>query len=156
MVMEVQLNVKSCNELLLGDNWQIICSNEQPGTVLTGKSVFDLKHVDTKRFLSTESRYVFDNRNCGHNCPILGQYEVACDRSASHVTKWRVSSVIISRQRCLCILFQGIFYMIKKAEEEHCYGVDCPIADDEFDEDELNTHKDEDEELQFLCYGYTL
>ena len=78
----------------LGDNWVILCNNQEEGSILMGSSIFDLKHVLTGRYLYTDIRHMFNQHNCGYNCPTFGQIEVSADRYASSSTKWKVSSVI--------------------------------------------------------------
>ncbi len=70
-----------------------MCEDDEPGTILMGKTIFDFKHVITNRYLYTDKRYEFNNQNCGRDCPILGQLEVAADRYPTASTKWKVNSV---------------------------------------------------------------
>lgn len=95
MVMEVTsaINSQYFNKLKSGDDWIIACSDQQPGSNLVGKTIFDLKHIVTGRFLYTEAHFAFNERNCGHNCPIMGQLEVSCDRYSNQNTKWKINSV---------------------------------------------------------------
>lgn len=59
-------------------------------------SPVQLKHVDTNKYLSANSKFSFHHGNCGHSCPILGQLEVsAIDRAKDSSTKWYVSQGII-------------------------------------------------------------
>ena len=52
-----------------GDNWIVECQPKekywQRGTKVT------FKHADTSKYLSSGEAYKFDQRNCGHQCPIM-------------------------------------------------------------------------------------
>ena len=72
-----------------------MCQDEEPGATLKGKTIFDLKHVITGRYLFTDKRYEFTHGNCGQGCPILGQLEISCDRYSTPSTKWKINSVTI-------------------------------------------------------------
>ena len=78
-----------------GDNWRVICDGQSKGISLTGRIVFQIQHVDTKRYLFTEAGVDYNNRNCGNNCPIMGQVEISCDERFNANNKWRITSVII-------------------------------------------------------------
>jgi dolichyl-phosphate-mannose--protein O-mannosyl transferase len=62
-----------------GDNWEVVCDSGKK--LWMRQEHVQLKHVDTGKFLVTSSQYKFDQRNCGHGCPIMGQSEVACSSS---------------------------------------------------------------------------
>jgi len=73
-----------------GDNWEIVCESGKKHW-LKGDYV-QFKHVDTGKFLVTSKQHEFNQRNCGHGCPIMGQTEVACSsgRDTSKL-KWRAT-----------------------------------------------------------------
>ena len=73
-----------------------MCEKESEGTVMKNSFVFYLQHYDTKRYLFSDSRNEFNHRNCGQQCPIIGQLEVAADSSKSNNARWKVTSVRIS------------------------------------------------------------
>jgi dolichyl-phosphate-mannose--protein O-mannosyl transferase len=75
-----------------GDNWQIVCDGVGEGSPLKGYTKFYLQHGETKRYLYTDTRNSFNQRNCGHHCPIMGQLEISCENRQSNEAKWRITS----------------------------------------------------------------
>ncbi len=56
---------------------------------------FQLKHVDTGKFLYTSDSAKFNQQNCGGGCPIMGQTEVsAFGKKDSPKTMWQTSQGI--------------------------------------------------------------
>lgn len=70
-----------------GDNWKIKC--EEQGALFWGRGkVISLIHADTNKYLSTSSSFVFNQRNCGQQCPIMDQTEVSCASRNDGKSKW--------------------------------------------------------------------
>ena len=61
---------------------------------ITGKTIFQLQHDETKRYLYAEERLEYNHQNCGNSCPIIGQAEISCDVKSSANTRWKITSVI--------------------------------------------------------------
>jgi len=101
-----------------GDNWQIVCDDAREGAALKGYTKFYLQHSETKRYLYTDNRNSFNQRNCGHHCPIMGQLEISCEGRQSNEAKWRITS--------------GLFYLF---DED---------SDDQDDQPNRNKHFDDD------------
>lgn len=58
-----------------GDNWQVVCRDGEKYW-LRGEPV-QFRHADTGKFLySNGDNGKFGVKNCGQNCPIMGQNEV--------------------------------------------------------------------------------
>jgi hypothetical protein len=74
------------------DNWRIVCQDQSADSILTGRSIFAIEHAETRRFLFADPGLQFDHRNCGQNCPILGQIEISCDDRNTAFTKWKIVS----------------------------------------------------------------
>ena len=53
-----------------GDNWVVECESKADKYWQRVAKV-TLKHADTSKYLSTGEMYKFDQRNCGHQCPIM-------------------------------------------------------------------------------------
>jgi hypothetical protein len=72
----------------IGDNWEVVCT--KPGQVYWERGVdFQLKHVETGKFLFTAGASKFDKQNCGAQCPIMGQQEVsAAPKKTDPKTVW--------------------------------------------------------------------
>lgn len=51
---------------------------------------FYLKHKTTNRYLRTHRSQVFNQRTCGHHCPIEGQLEVSAGLEKNADTRWKV------------------------------------------------------------------
>eukprot|EP00286_Rhodomonas_abbreviata_P001387 CAMPEP_0181288322 /NCGR_PEP_ID=MMETSP1101-20121128/270_1 /TAXON_ID=46948 /ORGANISM="Rhodomonas abbreviata, Strain Caron Lab Isolate" /LENGTH=227 /DNA_ID=CAMNT_0023392435 /DNA_START=31 /DNA_END=714 /DNA_ORIENTATION=- len=69
-----------------GDNWQVVCES---GQGLWYRYVpVHFRHADTNRYLVTSGRHVFNQQNCGHQCPIMGQTEVSAGGSKTSAGKW--------------------------------------------------------------------
>jgi hypothetical protein len=47
-----------------------------------------LKHVDTGKFLTTASSAMFNQQNCGGQCPIMSQTEVSAGAKRDMRAKW--------------------------------------------------------------------
>ncbi len=62
-----------------------------------------LKHKDTGRFLHSEEKQRFTNRNCP-NCPIVGQQEIFCAQSPTPDNIWKAVA--------------GVFFH-PKADDDH-------------------------------------
>ena len=92
MVMEVSASPNK-KLMRIGDNWQIVCDGVREGSPLKGYTKFYLQHGETKRYLYTDTRNSFNQRNCGHHCPIMGQLEISCENRQSNEAKWRITSV---------------------------------------------------------------
>mmetsp|Transcript_12203 Transcript_12203/g.18433 ORF Transcript_12203/g.18433 Transcript_12203/m.18433 type:complete len:227 (+) Transcript_12203:36-716(+) len=76
-----------------GDNWEVIC---KPGSQwwIRGETV-QFKHVDTGKYLYSSESGKFSVRNCGQNCPIMGQLEVcAFSRQGDPKTRWKTGQGI--------------------------------------------------------------
>ena len=58
--------------------------------MVTGKTLFSLKHTDTNKYLSTDRKADYNNQNCPR-CPIVGHMEVAAANNKNTNT-WRVHS----------------------------------------------------------------
>ena len=86
-----------------GDNWEVIC---EPGEEYWRRGeLIQLKHIDTGKYLYTSDTAVFNQNNCGGNCPIMGQTEV----SATH---------LVNDKRNKWFTGQGIYFPGKGASEE--------------------------------------
>jgi len=77
------------------DNWRFVCENQEKGSTVTGTMLFALQHVDTRRFLYAEAGLDYNQRNCGQQCPIMGQIEISCDDRNGPFAKWKISSGLI-------------------------------------------------------------
>mmetsp|Transcript_21292 Transcript_21292/g.68700 ORF Transcript_21292/g.68700 Transcript_21292/m.68700 type:complete len:208 (-) Transcript_21292:76-699(-) len=66
-----------------GDDWELQCDT----AVWKRQRPVQLRHVETGRYLSTHSGRDFNDRNC-HNCPIVGQLEVAASPSRGSSEEW--------------------------------------------------------------------
>ena len=76
------------------DDWKLICANAKQGTKLKAMLEFQLLHNETKKYLSMNMDYHFNNRNCP-GCPINGQLEICSESESSEFTKWKIHSVIL-------------------------------------------------------------
>jgi len=86
--------------------------------------VFSLKHVETKKYLSSKAGAVFTKANCGQNCPIEHQLEVCATPNLSIQAKWRVVGGLFYTKRP-----EDYEYQIEEDENlcgggdsEHCEG----------------------------------
>jgi len=70
-----------------GDDWTVICDSDK--TFWGRYESVQLQHTDTKKYLMTHSQFMFDARNCGHQCPIMDQLEVSSTGRGSMSTRWR-------------------------------------------------------------------
>ena len=83
-----------------GDNWEVVC---EPGKKLWVRNeLVQFKHVDTGKFLTTSFQYKFDQRNCGHGCPIMGQTEISCSNKQG--SRWMVG--------------QGVYFPVKNLPDK--------------------------------------
>lgn len=69
-----------------GDSWEVVCQGREK--YWERGSVIQLKHVDTGKFLFTSSSNKFDQKNCGGNCPIMGQLEVSASAKKADSKTW--------------------------------------------------------------------
>lgn len=67
-----------------GDDWTVECSGEH---WMRGKPVA-FRHIDTGKFLYTNSAAQFNQQNCGVQCPIMGQTEVSAATRKDSKTNW--------------------------------------------------------------------
>ena len=56
-----------------------------------GSTKFYLKHALSGRFLFTSQSYNYNENNCGHRCPIMGQLEISCTYNKFNENLWRFS-----------------------------------------------------------------
>ena len=69
-----------------GDYWVVECV-EKTNYWMRSDAVV-LRHLDTSTYLTTARTYVFNDRNCGRNCPIAQQLEVSAKTKTTRDTKW--------------------------------------------------------------------
>lgn len=69
-----------------GDNWEVVCSSKAENW--NRGEVVQFKHVDTGKWLYTHESYQFNQQNCGHQCPIMGQTEVSCSAKKDSRSLW--------------------------------------------------------------------
>ena len=81
-----------------GDDWMIECNKNyaygdtaEVGDIVTGATVFHMKHSDTDMYLTTEHGYQYNHQNCPR-CPIVGHREAHAQRSRNKQSLWRVHS----------------------------------------------------------------
>mmetsp|Transcript_30560 Transcript_30560/g.51172 ORF Transcript_30560/g.51172 Transcript_30560/m.51172 type:complete len:233 (+) Transcript_30560:38-736(+) len=83
-----------------GDNWQVQCDIKSDELWFRYKGIY-LRHMDTSKFLSTSAQAVFNQQNCGGNCPIMGQTEVHASSKKSTNGRWATD--------------QGVYFPSKEA-----------------------------------------
>lgn len=71
-----------------GDDWIVVCGSGEKH--LQRDTKFRMQHGDTKRYLSATEQVKFSEQNCGGNCPILHQLEVAARSSPDRNTEFKV------------------------------------------------------------------
>lgn len=83
-----------CSAYLLltigADVWigsQIVCDSSSDALWYRSKPVV-LKHADTGKFLTTSSSAMFNQHNCGGQCPIMSQTEVSASPKKDVRAKW--------------------------------------------------------------------
>jgi dolichyl-phosphate-mannose--protein O-mannosyl transferase len=69
-----------------GDNWVVGCDAGQ--TVWSRGKTVTFQHADTRRFLTSSSSAMFNQQNCGGNCPIMSQTEVSAGNKKDSKAKW--------------------------------------------------------------------
>lgn len=69
-----------------GDNWTIMCETSDEYWMRYKPVV--LRHVDTGKYLASTNRAVFNQQNCGGNCPIMSQQEVSCAARKDVNARW--------------------------------------------------------------------
>ncbi|EKU22443.1 stromal cell-derived factor 2 [Nannochloropsis gaditana CCMP526] len=80
-----------------GDNWEVVCMAPGAKFWRRGDEV-RFKHKDTGRFLQTEAKHRFTQKNCP-NCPIVGQQEVFCHQTGGAETVWKAVQGIFIHPR---------------------------------------------------------
>eukprot|EP01083_Nonionella_stella_P006844 19810_1 len=75
-----------------GDDFRVICKSRSEFWE-RGQSV-QLQNVQSDNYLYTNSRYEFNQGNCGRGCPIAGQFEVSCSPQSSVYTEWQTDQGI--------------------------------------------------------------
>lgn len=85
-----------------GDSWKVICESNNDDYWRRYKPVA-LQHLDTGKFLSTADVYKFTQSNCGMQCPIMGQTEVAAASRKDSKAKWQTD--------------QGVYFPVNIAGE---------------------------------------
>lgn len=70
-----------------GDNWQVLCDSSSE-KYWNRYDIVSFMHVDTKKYLSTSNTHRFNQANCGGNCPIMDQTEVAAASRRDASAKW--------------------------------------------------------------------
>lgn len=86
-----------------GDNWVVECDSTNDPLWFRYKNVA-LKHVDTNKYLVTSAGAVFNQQNCGGNCPIMSQTEVSAAARKDGKAKWATD--------------QGLYYPAKLSTAE--------------------------------------
>ena len=76
------------------DNWKVECKKPD-GLFVYGSDVFHIKHVSRGSYLSARREYHFNQRNCGHRCPIMGQLEISAKKDKDFDGSWKVHSGVI-------------------------------------------------------------
>ena len=81
-----------------GDNWIVECgfvSKESTSNYWLRNQLVNFKHVDTGKYLYTGNNVQFNQQNCGHQCPIMGQTEVsAANKREAGKTQWQTTQGI--------------------------------------------------------------
>jgi dolichyl-phosphate-mannose--protein O-mannosyl transferase len=72
-----------------GDDWEVVCVSAGEKFWRREQEI-RLKHKDTGRFLQTEAKHRFTQKNCP-NCPIIGQQEVFCHQTSGVETAWKAT-----------------------------------------------------------------
>ncbi|CAJ1949356.1 unnamed protein product [Cylindrotheca closterium] len=103
-----------------GDDWKLICNS---GHWKRGE-MFQLLHVDSKRYLGASSTVKFTHQNCGHNCPILNHLEVFGRAQKDNYANWLASCLI---------------YAIVRIQQQVSHSFGCAAFN--------NCYKDDDEEF---------
>jgi len=69
-----------------GDDWKLVCNTGH----WKREAMFQLQHVDSKKYLGAASTVKYDHQNCGHNCPILNHLEVFGRGQRDNYANWFV------------------------------------------------------------------
>jgi dolichyl-phosphate-mannose--protein O-mannosyl transferase len=88
-----------------GDNWQLLCDSPNSGNYWLRDSSISLMHVDTKKYLSSSSAHKFTQSNCGGQCPIMDQTEVAAAARRDATAKWQAD--------------QGVYFPVKSTKNNN-------------------------------------
>jgi dolichyl-phosphate-mannose--protein O-mannosyl transferase len=94
-----------------GDNWFLQC--KENGVYWERGQEVNLVHVDTSRFLTSESKSKFTAQNCGQGCPIMDQNEVSASTTKGPGSNWKTG--------------QGVYFPVKDAAKKN----DDNVNDDE-------------------------
>ncbi|CAD8056362.1 unnamed protein product [Paramecium primaurelia] len=110
------------------DDWILECIDNKNGDHFQASMWFYLKHKLTQKYLRSNKKDNFNQRNCGYHCPIEGQLEISAQSTKNADAKWKIHS--------------GLFYQQPQQIEDdyeqdgrHCntYGQCDDIDDDEFE-----------------------
>lgn len=71
-----------------GDNWKVVCE-AKGASVWERLAPVSFVHQDTTKYLSSSGTHTFTHQNCGHQCPILDQSEVASSQKKTSGCKWK-------------------------------------------------------------------
>ena len=70
-----------------GDNWRIVCEGNAVKQWMRGDPIL-VVHADTGKLLYTADSFKFNQQNCGHQCPIMDQTEVAASSKRDSKARW--------------------------------------------------------------------
>ncbi|KAH8740801.1 hypothetical protein FG386_002763 [Cryptosporidium ryanae] len=72
----------------------IECEKSKSGEELRIGDQFKLFNIETKSYLVSSRRSIFDNRNCPR-CPIVGQYEVSLNKKCKGDGLWTFKGILV-------------------------------------------------------------
>merc|ERR1719354_788167 len=81
-----------------GDNWKLTCMNKEAKYWIRQDDI-SLKHIETSHWLYTNAQVSFNRRNCGGNCPIMGQLEVSTGEKRKKGSLWKADQGVLFKVR---------------------------------------------------------